>query len=158
MTWHLYAWECDECGMYDAISKSGFYLNSKCVQWCCDVLYLCRPKCFIWASFYSYAAQNGFTIVAISIHTRREMAKSSENFISLVTLSLSLFAKQYAPIENDCKFFYDALTFSFTLNRPVPSLALCICVCGGSCETNRASVSLDLFMGKLFLFHICHNG
>lgn len=65
-------------------------------------------------------------------------------FISLI-LSDHL-AKQYAPysMENDCKFFCDAL------------LRL-MCVCG-IYKTNRASVSLDLFMGKLFLFHICHNG
>lgn len=141
--------------MYDAIPKSGLYLNSKCVRWCCDVLYLCRPKCFIWASFRSCAAQNGFAHTHTrKQHTRREMAKSSKKFR---LSSFSLFAKQYASIENDCKFFYDALTLRFTPNRHASSLALCICVCG-SCETNRASVSLDLFMGKLFLFHICHNG
>lgn len=64
------------------------------------------------------------------------------------------------PIENYDKFFYDTLICDSFLSNAL-SLSLSPIFIFSSLylyKTNRASVLLDLFMAKLFLFHIRCNG
>lgn len=129
MTWHLYAWECDECGMYDALFRCGVLLEFEMRAMKSDVR---QPELYLvsWAQ---------------KMNTKKKIFRKFPLILllSLCALCLGCANNMLISIENDCKLFCNAF--------------VCECMCG-SYETNRASVSLDLFMGKLFLFHICFNG